>query len=329
MNKKLFSLPAFLFAAAVITAAPAKAQNMLPSINYDNLSFVEEPLAFSFGTFTFNTTALADQAVGYDFEDRNEFYNSRANFLTRVETQLPNTVRIAAQYFGSYDRLAADRYTDNIAFSAIDQWGTISGGNVTQAVREETRRRRGIGNSNLLFDDFYGGLDETGGFYSVRNNAYTYALTADMEGRVETGFSYSRPIGQSVYAGSLRLRKGDLGERPVIRGDGETYGAAIVGAYAYSNWLLDGQLGYEYLDTDFLDGNNRYFASAGAQIKLALLSLSAEGHIGYLDDEFIQAYALGARYDIARGASLNFGYNYADYDPRRLNQVLLSIRYDF
>jgi hypothetical protein len=328
---KRFFMIAFLGAFS-LSMSQGWAQAPVP-INYDNLSFQEEPLAFDAGNFTLDARILLDQAAIYDIENENDIYNTRANFLTRIESRLSNSMRVSAQYFGQYDRLkhANDnrRYSDNVAFSLSDQWGTASVGNVTGAVRENTRRRRGVGNADLHFDDFYGGLDESGGFYAVRNNAYLLSLTADAEGRAEAGMSFNRPVGQSFYSGSFRFRKGDLQERNFLTGDGETYGAAAVLSYAYSNWLIDSQFGYEYLEDTFGGDTNRYFGSIGAQIKLHLLSLSAEGHIGSIEDEEIYSTALGLRYDLARGASLNFGYNYADNNRRDIHEVISSIRYEF
>lgn len=328
-NKILLILIVIIFSLSPINV---KAQQAPFSINYDTLSFMEEPLAYSIGTFTFNTVGLIDQAAAYGFSDDRDQYNTRFNFLSRVQTQLPNTMTLSFQYFGAYNRLGIDpdddRYFDNMAVALSDEWGTFSLGNVTGSVRENTRRRRGVGNADLEFDNFYGGLDELGAFYAVRNNAFVYSLSADKEGRAETGITFARPLGQNLYSGSFRLRKGNISDSDDLPGEGDTYGAALVGSYSYSIWLLDAQLGYEHIDANAFDDKNRYFVSTGAQMKVGLLSLSAEGHIGQTNEELETSGALGARYDFARGLSANFGYNVFDYNGADAHRIIGSIRYE-
>lgn len=85
---------------------------------------------------------LFDQSAQYDIEGRDDDYNRRANGLFHIETQLPNSWTAGVQYFGSYNRLADDEYTDNMAAFVSDEWGLVSVGNVTGSVNENTRRRR-------------------------------------------------------------------------------------------------------------------------------------------------------------------------------------------
>lgn len=330
LKKSLIS-SALLVPALTLCSLTAGAQ----SINYDNLSFVEEPLAIDlWGGATLDVSGLADQSLTYDLEEGDDLYNTRINTLTRLQTQLPNSWHVSVQYFSSFDRLRDQKYTDTYALSVSDEWGTISAGNVTQAVSETVRRQRGVGNADIKLDDFLGSLDDEGIFYSIRNNAYLLALSADQEGRAEAALSFARPIGQSLYRLGGRVRKGDSGQNflnhPIPMTEGDSYGATMVGSYAYSNWLVDMQAGYESIDDRLQGESDRVFGSVGSQIKLHSLSLSAAGHLGDGDLGLEKSGALGARYDLARGISLNGGYNYTDTEHSDSAQnVLVSVRYDF
>ncbi|MGM0423212.1 MAG: hypothetical protein ACQEQL_08980 [Pseudomonadota bacterium] len=327
--KQYFKYIALTALLTGLSSHPTAAQTIPLSINYDSLSFIEEPLAKDLGFATANVSLLIDQSAQYDIENHDDDYNSRANGLIHLETQLPNSWTAGVQYFGSYNRLADDEYTDNIAAFISDEWGLVSVGNVTGSVNENTRRRRGTGNANLRFDDFLGGLDETGAFYSVRTNAYQLSVTADQEGRGELGLSYARPIGNSYYFLSLRGRKGHTAEGSLAAGSGDTYGAAVVGSYTYANIVIDSQLGYENIDRDAGDTAERVFGSAGLHHKQGRFSSSVEGHIGSVDGDTETSAAIGARLDLVRGASLNFGYNFADLKNTEIQEAMASLRYEF
>lgn len=302
-------------------------------INYDNLSFFEEPLATELGPATLSANILFDQSVQYNSESKRDFYNTRANAHILLETQLPTSAQIGLQYFAEYNRLADndenDEYTDNLALFLSDEWGTIALGNVTGSVRENTRRKKGFGNSDLAYDDFIGALDETGSFYSVRYNSYEISVTADQEGRAEAGISFQRPIGENNYFASLRLRKGDQAEGDTTDEGGKTYGSAFVAQYTYASFLMDTQIGYEVIDvTRTDDKNDHIFGSLGTQYKYGAYRFSAEGSLGRYDSEDRRALALGSRVDVARGLSLNFGLNYEYSDHNDETEGLASFRYE-
>ena len=328
MNKNIIILFGVISVSA-FSSDKAFAQEAF-SLNYDNLSFVEEPLAYDLGPATLDVSGLADQGAAYDFNAEDDFYNTRVNGLANLRTQLPNSWHVGVQYFASYNRLANDEYVDNLAAFVSDEWGTISLGNVTGSVRENVRRARGVGNADIRIDNFYGQLDEVGAFYSVRHNAYTFSMTADAEGRAEAGLTFSRPVGQSVYGAGLRLRKADAGEGNFISGDGKTYGGLAVGTYSFTNWTVDVQAGYENIERSGNDNINRGFASAGGRIKEGAASLSVEGMIGHVENSGSEhSIAVGGRYDLARGASLNLGYNKTQSDAVNVEQAIISLRYDF
>ncbi len=308
--------------------ADALAQTSPLSLNYDNLSFFEEPLAHEIGPATASVKLLIDQAVKYNIESDDDTYPTRVNGQLNIEGQLPNSWTLGAQYFGSYDDSAADEYTDNAAVYLSDEWGLISGGNVTGAVREKVRRRRGVGNANLRLDNFLGELDETGGFYTVRSNAYEFSITSDFENNIEAGATYSRPIGNSFYRVGLR---GRTGETPVgsLVGAGDSIGGLAIASYAYSRSVYEAQIGYEDIDLDTGSNIERVFGSAGFQHSFNRALVSLEGHLGDLDGTTEYGAAAGLRYNLARGASLNFGYNYSDVGAAEIQEFLASIRYEF
>ena len=123
MTNKKFLLTVFSMMAL---SSPALADGQSAPINYDSLSFVEKPLAVEVGPATVNTNILLDQSVQYNARSNEDAYNTRINGDVAVQTQLPNSWRVKANYVGSYNRLADDEYTDNIAVSIADEWGTVS-----------------------------------------------------------------------------------------------------------------------------------------------------------------------------------------------------------
>nr|MBI1228754.1 hypothetical protein [Cytophagales bacterium] len=330
-NSRFFKLLT-LCSLAPFSAAFANGQSV--PINYDNLSFFEEPLAVEIGPATLNGNFLIDQAAEYNFTSDNDTYNTRAVGRVRLETELPNTVQVAAEYVGRYDRLADndenDEYTDDFAFFIYDEWGSFAAGNVTETVHENTRRTRGFGNADLENDDFLGTLDETGASYSVRYNSYEVSLAADQEGHAEAGLTFEQPIGKSVYYASARLRKGDTAEGNGTSDEGDTLGTAIVGQYVYATFLIATQLGYETVDVDVTnDKNDHFFGSLGVLYKYGAYRFSAEGSLGDYDGDERRAFALGSRIDVARGVSLNTGVNYSFVNDTDNTTALTSIRYEF
>ncbi len=326
----------------LIAPATAQADNPKFGINYDGISFLEEPLARELGPVTVSTRALIDQSIEYDTTDEKDTYNTRVNADIRLETQLPNTWQIGAQYFIDFNRLNGsdrEKYEDDIVFFLSDELGTVAVGNVTNAVFENTRRMRAVGHGNLTNNAFLGNLDATGGFYSVRFNSYVFSLTGDQEGRAEGALSYERNVGKYNILLSTRVRKGEVSENGdienvgsnVVTSDtGDTYGAAAVGSFRYSSFMFDGEVGYETIDTDQgSDKNDHPFASVGVSYKVRALSVSAEGGISQYDDQDLRSVALGGRYDIARGLSFNMGVNYTFVEDNDKTKAIGSFRYEF
>ncbi len=323
------------FMAALVAPSFAHADGDAVPINYDSLSFIEEPLAVELGGVTVNGNFLVDQSAEYSTNADDDDYNTRAIGDVQAEIELPNTWQLSARYVANYDRLRKDSYEDDVAVSISDEWGTIAGGNVTGAVFENTRRKRGFGNAELKNDSFIGALDEAGGFYSVQYNSYTFSATADQEGRAEVGASFTRPIGKQNYRASLRARKGDTGEDPgdtitAVGLPGDTLGAALVGEVIYASFLADAQVGYENVELDRQAGDNDHvFGSVGFMYKEGAYRFSLSGAAGRYDGDDRRSAAFGSQIDIARGASFNIGVNYEYVNDDDDVTSIGSMRYEF
>ncbi len=293
--------------ATALAAGSAEAQI---SLNYDNLSSFEEPLAFEIGEATVLVGGLVDVPVRLDLDDR-IFHNDVdvslvANLDIKIEMQLANRWNIGVTYFGQYDE-NSDDYDDNVAGFVRTSWGSLIGGNVDGLVREATRRRRAVGNANLAFDDFYGRINRWGGGYSGRFGPATLTGIVDGDGHFELGAQFQRPIGRKDYRFATRI-----GRARYLAADGvtnfKTIGAGAVGEFVYGSNLFDLGVGYENLQAGPID-LDRWYVSGGAQTKIGVLSLSAAGHYGELDGTSETSASLGVRYDIARGLSTNLGVN--------------------
>jgi hypothetical protein len=217
-----------------------------------------------------------------------------------------------------------DDYTDNLAFSIADQWGVLAVGQVTDSVFGKTRRNLGAGNASLAFDQFVGGLEDDGAFYSIRFNSYELAATVDEKGGFELGANFERPIGVSSYFGALRLRKGEI-----ISGEG-SLGGAVVLAYSYGSLSFDTQVGIERIDTVHSGEIEHLFSSFGLGYKTGPLALSVEAGVGKLDDRKRYSATVGSRWDLARGLSLNLGVNYRNTEDIVKDTIAKgSLRYEF
>ncbi len=299
----------FLVAVGALALSVGRAEAQI-SLNYDDLSSFEEPLAFEIGQATVLVGGLVDVPVKLTVDNavfRGDVDVSLvSNIDVSVEMQLANRWNVGVAYFGQYDE-SIDDYEDNVAGFVRTSWGSLIGGNVDGLVREATRRRRGVGNAFLAFDDFYGRINQWGGGYSGRFGPVTLTGIADDDGNFELGAQFQRPIGRRDYRFSTRVAKARYLAPDGVT-DFETIGAGAVGEFVYGSSLFDLGLGYENLQVGALD-LDRWYISGGTQTKIGVLSLSAAGHYGELDGSSEAAASLGLRYDIARGLSTNLGVN--------------------
>lgn len=323
---------------------PAHADGL--SVNYDNLASLEEPLAADVADITFTINGVLDEALAVDLKNDNDAEGRfTGNFEVGAETQLGNRWTVGVAYFGQYQNnpgnfsdLSAsnNHYTDNVAGYIGGAWGTLIGGEVTGAVREDTRRARGAGNAALAFDDFYGGFDDWAGGYTGRFGPVRATGIVDEDGNFDVGAMWSRPIGNKDYRLTARYADSQYGSA-----DGTTTfdsdAAGVVGELVYGSGTYDIGLGYEELSSSTVD-TERWFASTGARYKTGALTFSVEGHYGEVAGEEEVSAAAGAAYDIARGLSANVGLNYAKVDADKAGvsivdkdatEATLSLRYSF
>ena len=326
--------------AGLAAAGPATAQSV--SLNYESLSSMEEPLAFEIGDVTFVLTGLVDGRWTVDTEgDDNSDTGYIANFQVSAGTQLANRWRIDLSYFGqeASDPTTVfgtgEDYTDNAALSVGSYWGTLLGGNVSGAVREQTRRLRGAGNAALAFDDFLGALEDWSGAYTGRFGPWVVGAVVDEDGDLDLGATFQRPAGTRDWRATLRAAQGVYAPAGGRRFD--TRGFGIVGEVIYGSTTVDAGAGHEHFSSKGPDAE-RWYVASGIRTKTGALTLSLEGQIGRIEGKDEASAALGAQYDVARGLSANLGLNHAKarvtLDGARFldieeTKTVLSLRYSF
>lgn len=309
-KNRLLTLPIVL----VSITAPSASYAQDFSLNSDALSSIEEPLSTDVGGVTVELTGLLDGRLDYDFDGFDEGFDPAftSNFEVSATTQLSNRLNVGIAYFGQYESDAGgrDHYRDNVAGFIGGSWGTLVGGEVSSVVREETRRRRGTGNADLAFDSGYGALENWGGGYTGQFGPARVSGVVDEDGNFDLGFTWSRPIGTKDYRFGLRYTNSNF-----LSPDGltqfDSYAINGVSEFVYGSSLYDLSVGYERLDNGPLEAN-RWFVSAGWQTKTGAFTFSAAGHYGEVAGQSEISAALGMRYDVARGLSLNLGLNHQD-----------------
>ncbi len=340
--------PAPIFGPAVALAVlvPTAAQAQDVNLNYDALSSLEEPLATDIGGVTVELTGLVDIPLAIDIESADGTDDTDigfvGNFQISAETQLDNRWTLGVAYFGQYATDAnsvfdgVDDYSDNVAGFVGTSFGTFIGGNTSGQVREQTRRKRGVGNASLAFDNFYGGLDEWGGAYVGRFGPSILSAAVDENGDFELGATFQRPIDKNDIRLTARIADGRFTSSDLTT-QFDTKGIGLVGEIVYGSTTFDLGGGYERLESSTVDVD-RWFLSAGAQTQINNLTLSAEGHFGQVDGQSEKSASLGAAYALGRGLSLNAGINYQEasitssgidiVDTDEI-QALLSVRFSF
>lgn len=313
-------------------------------LNYESLSSLEQPLALHYQDITFSLTGITDASLEYLRQPSTNTSSTDISFLgnfqINAETQLSNSMTLGAAYFGQYDESEADtnaeNYSDNLALYLGGVWGTGSIGNVTGLVREQTRRIRGVGNAELSFDDHLGQLSDVGINYIGRFGPSQLLASIDDDGGFEIASIYQRPLDNKDYRFSLRYRESQFTPNDAtISFDSKAVG--VVGELTYGSSVFDLGLGAEQLSTDSMSLDRQYL-SLGASRKVGLWTFSGEAHIGDIEGQNERSYALGLKYDIARGMSLNLGLNYSDAEvnvnnisilSEKKTEGLVSLRYSF
>lgn len=304
---------------AVVTtlgmAAGGSAAAQGVSLNYESLSSLEEPIAVEIGDVTLTLTGLLDTSLTYDSEVESTDAALLANSQITASTQLPNRWRVGVLYFGEYASDAGrrsgtqDRYSENAAVSVGGVWGTLFGGDVSGVVREQTRRQRGAGNASLAFDDVLTSLENRGGAYLGRFGPWVLGTVVDENGSFDLGAMFQRPGGNRDYRLTMRFTDGGY-----TAADGsvryESRATGVAGEIIFGSTSFDAGVGQERLSAVGSQAVRRY-VSSGVRTKLGVVGLSIEGHVGRVAGEYERSAALGLRYDVARGLSVNLGLNYA------------------
>ena len=314
---------AFLFRAVLaivaghFAAAHISAVAQTGPFSYDRMSFLEERLATEVGDITLRLNGLLETPVMVDL-DADEVTETEfiGNFDLTAGTQLPNRWRVRLTYLGQYatqpllDSEVAGGYGDNALLSVGGAWGTMLAGNVSGAVREQTRRLRGLGGHSLIFDDVLGRLGERNIGYVGRFGPWVMSTVVDEEAGFDLGATYRRPLGNKDYRLTARYV-----ESAYVPADAsvplDTQAVIVVGEFIYGATLLDLSVGHERLSSDALSADRSYLSS-GIRTKLGAVGLFLEGHRGRIDGQEVTSATIGLAHDLARGLSATWGLYYAD-----------------
>lgn len=281
-------------------------------INYELLNTVEDPVAFNIGDVTFVLRGRVDAPLSYSFVSQNEPDRGLiGNQEIRAEAQLSNRITIGAVYGGQFQDIRGRRnsFNDNFAVFAGGSWGTVFGGNVSDLVFEQTRRKRGATSVPLAGDGPLGGLSEWSGGYLGRYGPIQISTVVDDNAGYDIGIAYQRPWGPRDYRITARHSQGTFTAADGIT-ELDSAAISLVGEYVYGSSRFDIGSGYEHIDN-----SDRWYASAGFSHKRGPWSLSAEGHYGQIEDQEESSAVLGIRRDLARGLSTTLAF---DYENRQI-----------
>ena len=327
--------------AAVLAVNSAAAQGI--SLNYERLSSLEEPLAAHVGDWTLLLNGLVDGSLALDLQEKKTVEpDFTGNLQLGARTQLSNRWRVGLTYFGQYATEGPsvtnpdEGYTDNAALSVGGTWGTVIGGNVAGLVREQTRRRRGVGNASLAFDDFLGRPGDWGAGYLVRVGPWVISAVLDEEANSDLGATFQRPSGNKDWRFTTRYRNGVYAS---ANGRARFNGRSVsgMGEVVYGSIILGLGVVHERLSTSE-PSEDRWYISSGVHGKAGVLSISVEGHYGQFGSQEEASIAVGLQYDLARGLSANLGLNHAEskaapgvmtHAEVNESQAVLSLRYSF
>lgn len=315
------------------------------SWNYDKLSLLDSPMAIEVGDVTLSIKGLLDTTNSYSIKNHYDSTHVIGNVQLSLQTQLPNRWRVEAVYYGQIDNVTEAEtkkdydYTDNAALSIGGVWGAVLGGNASSAVREDTRRSRGVGNGLLIFDDFFGVIENENLGYKGRFGPWVLTSVMDGNGDFDIGVMSQRPMGNKDYRFTARTLHGTYssGGNQEDQAMFDTTALGMVGELIYGSALFDLGIGYEQFRSSHL-ALNRWFVSKGMHVKVGMVSVSLEGHFGRMEGDDEVSAAFGVQYDMARGISTNLGINYwkitsAPEDIKFLtandSEVVFSMRYDF
>ncbi|MGI9319050.1 MAG: hypothetical protein ACR2QW_17115 [bacterium] len=296
------------------------------------MSFFEKPLAYQteWGTFSIRTLG--------DWEYRSED-NDNARFDTRqivselgFSTQLKNDWNVGAKYIADYSSERRDEYLDEFRVFAQDQWGLAIAGDIATQVFDQTRRQETVGLLGIENDNFTLPLESYGVYYQWSSPSLRLLIGLDEEANFEAGVVIDKPVGRFQYKLSLRVNQTE-DEEGNAQGVKESEGIALMGQIKRGRWLIDVQLMAENVtslqsERDF----DLITVSSGLhyqfdRLKLSLSGVSRENVL----DNTERTVALGARFDLARGLSINLGASVSDSEilTEDFKTYAASLRYEF
>lgn len=331
------TLKSALYASLALSTMIANANAQDRRLFYDQISMVEEPLATQIGDTTFSLRGSIELPAKINNSTKKAEIGFRGAFEVKAETQLENSLKVATSYAAEYDHLNDDQFTDKVILSATGFLGSLYLGNVSDMLRENMSRTSGVGNADIAYDGNWGQLGRWSVAHLSRHGPYRAGLAVDQNGKFELGFVFQRPVQTLEHKYSLRLTSGEF-KPSGSNTEFDTLSAQGVAELIYGSSLFSLGGGVEHIKGP-LSNANRWFVAGGAQTKMGVVSLSADAQYGQLNGQSFVSGALGARYDFARGASVNLGVNYKNADVildgvqlRKDDNVVegvLSLRYDF
>lgn len=319
------------------------------SLNYDRLSAIEGPIALEIGDITFTLSGSIDLESLTRTNDDDTMNNLYGTVELSFNTQLPNRWRVQGLVLGEASTASNPRrfiddfdYVKRLALFVSGTWGRFLMGDLHSLIRGDTRRISNAGDSFLYFDDFLGKLEQRNGGYRGRYGPWIVSAVFDQDSDFECGIVSQRPIGNKDFRFSLRTMKGTY-EPPTKAGIFAKQGVLSVGEMIYGSTIFDVSLGYEELVpiTPQLGGasvQTRTFMSQGVLTKRGMVSASFETYFGELGGERELSASIGVQYDLARGMSANFGWNYwnthspyrsVESSNNRDTEITFSLQYDF
>jgi hypothetical protein len=301
-------------------------------INYDRLSFFEEPLAYQTALGTFSVNALSDWE--YRSEDNDNARYDQLQFVSELgfSTQLKNDWDVGASYLADYSSERREEYIDEFRVFVRDQWGSLVAGHIALLAFNQTRRQKSFGLLGIEDDNFTLPLESYGAYYQWTTPTITLLVAIDEETNVEAGGVFDKPIGRFQYRLSVRLNQTD-NEEGNAQGVKESRGAALMAQVERGRWLIDAQVLVE--NADSLQNDKDFeltTVSAGMHYQFDRLRLSLTGiNRENVLENTERRLSLGARYNMARGLTLNLGASISDSElfPENFKTYAASIRYEF
>lgn len=280
------------------------------NVNYDITSALEAPIGYNIAGATLALRGQIDAPLAYslDDDDGNLDQSVITNHEFSLERQLPNRITVGAVYGGRFENVPGENnnYDDNFAVFAGGSWGTFFGGNVSDLVREETRRARNAGFIELAGDGASGRVENTSGGYRGRFGPAIVSGLIDENANYDVGVSFQRPIGVKDYRFTARHNNGTL-----LAADGltrlDTRSVSGTAEYVFGSLRMDVQTGYESIEDA-----DRWFTSAGVAKKAGAWTVSAEGKFGQTDGRDETAALVTLRRDLARGVSATVALDHRD-----------------